>query len=86
MEIHYFFIVTQNGHSSHLAVGRLYSRPDAELLQASYGTYHNVSQMDDTGITVIDVHSIRATVAVIPDRHRPATFFVGEHPGLKTGR
>jgi hypothetical protein len=84
MEVHYYFSTTNANHR-HLALGRLYSKPDPELLRTSYDTYKNVSSIQgDSGLIVVDVHAIHSVIGVIPDIWKPNTFFIAELPSLKS--
>jgi hypothetical protein len=63
-----------------------YSPPHAGLLALSYHTLWSCTHQGDASLTVIDVKSILAVVAMVP--HQPFAedpvphFFVVEKPGL----
>jgi hypothetical protein len=63
-----------------------YSSPHVGLLELSYHTLWSCTHQGDASLTVIDVKSISAVVAMVP--HQPFAedpvprFFVVEKPGL----
>jgi hypothetical protein len=82
MEVHFYFTTSMKNYK-HLAIGRLYSKPDLEKFQKSFGTYKQVRMLGDDTIIVVDVKAIKCIVAVIPEKANPGCFFVGERPALK---
>lgn len=77
-EIEYFFC-TKDGPA--LALASFYSRPDPQLLQASYSTVWSCT--GPTQFTVIKVKDIHSVVAMVPHMYNgSARFFLVEKPGL----
>jgi hypothetical protein len=82
MEVHFYFTTSLKNHK-HLAIGRLYSKPDLEKFQKSFGTYKQVCMLGEDAIIVVDIKAIKCVVAVIPEKANPGHFLVGERPALK---
>jgi hypothetical protein len=67
-----------------LALVSVYSLPDEELLQASFFTLWSCTYHGDETLSIIDIKSITAVVAMVP-LPSPASverYFVVEKPGL----
>ena len=76
-----------DGEEMTLAILSMYSSPSQELLQASYHTLWSCTYQGDMGLVIVDVKSITAVVAMIPNGPNfpggmADQFFVVERPGL----
>ncbi len=56
-----------NGGEYPLALVSVYSNPDRQILEESFGTSYTCQYQGDNALKVIDVKSIQALVAMIPD-------------------
>ncbi|KAL6301922.1 hypothetical protein BKA93DRAFT_861789 [Sparassis latifolia] len=93
---YYFQAETGHAQSSALAVIRLYSEPDAIILQRSYNTVWMCHPQGDAALMVVDIENIIAVVGMIPEpfyggagageqAERSDRFFVVEKTGLEVG-
>ncbi len=58
-----------NGGRFPLALVSVFSDPDYQVLQDSFGTCYICQYQGDTALKMVDVKSIQALVAMIPDYH-----------------
>lgn len=69
-----------------LALMSLYSSPDANLLQLSYGTVYSCMYRGENSLRVVEANTIHSVVVIVPFTH-PASnktpYFVVEKPGLE---
>ncbi|KAI0054504.1 hypothetical protein BV25DRAFT_1873322 [Artomyces pyxidatus] len=87
-EVQYYFRGTEDDNSA-FAVVRMYSEPDAEMLEASYNTVWSCTYLGPEATVVVPVSDILSVIAMVPfpNQHHLAyeekTFFLVEKPGLE---
>ncbi|THH20286.1 hypothetical protein EW146_g1041 [Bondarzewia mesenterica] len=82
-EVLYYFILIVDGIKKAVAMVSLYSDPNPDLLKQSYGTYWSSKHQGDTALRVIDYHTIKSVVAMVPIADR---YFLVKKLGLEIVR
>jgi hypothetical protein len=86
-EVLYYFMASIAQENRALAMIRLYSAPDHDMLQLSFSAVYSVTEMElNNALQVIDVHTIISVVSVQPHDYKTIPseqrYFIWEQIGL----